>query len=162
MKARKESDKVFFMKEAIKLAQIHMEALDGGPFGAVIVRNGEIIAKGWNRVTSSNDPTAHAEIVCIRNACAILQTYDLSGCEIFINCEPCPMCLAAAYWAGIEQITYAADHNDAAAIGFDDAFIYKELQSNAADRKIRMTQMMRDEALATFTLWTQLEDKVTY
>lgn len=162
MKVRKESDDEFFMKETIKLAETHMEAMDGGPFGAVIVRNGEIIAKGWNRVTSSNDPTAHAEIVCIRKACSALQTFDLSGCELFVNCEPCPMCLAAAYWAGIDQITYGADHNDAAAIGFDDAFIYKELQSNAMDRKIRMTQMMRDEALTTFTLWEQLEDKIIY
>jgi guanine deaminase len=162
MEARKELDNEFFMKEAIRLAKLHMEAMEGGPFGAVIVRNGEIIAKGWNKVTSSNDPTAHAEIVCIRKACSILQTFDLSGCELFVNCEPCPMCLAAAYWAGIERITYGADHNDAAAIGFDDAFIYKELQRNVADRKICMTQMMRNEALTTFTLWTRLEDKISY
>ena len=162
MKVRKEANNAFFMKEAIKLARAHMEALDGGPFGAVIVRDGEIIAKGWNRVTSSNDPTAHAEMVCIREACSTLQSFDLSGCELFVNCEPCPMCLSAAYWAGIERITYGADLNDAAAIGFKDAFIYKELEKNRTDRKIRMTQMMREEALSTFTLWEQLEDKIPY
>ena len=160
MKGRKEANNEFFMKEAIKLAREHMEALDGGPFGAVLVRDGEIIARGWNRVTSSNDPTAHAEMVCIQEACSILQTFDLSGCELFVNCEPCPMCLSAAYWSGIERITYGADLNDAAAIGFNDAFIYKELKKNRTDRKIRMTQMMREEALSTFTLWEQLEDKI--
>lgn len=162
MKVRKEANNEFFMKEAIRLAREHMEALDGGPFGAVIVRNGEIIAKGWNKVTSSNDPTAHAEVVCIREACSTLQSFDLSGCELFVSCEPCPMCLSAAYWAGIERITYGADLNDAAAIGFNDAFIYKELEKNRTDRKIRMTQMMREEALSTFTLWEQLEDKIPY
>lgn len=162
MKGRKEIKAEFFMKEAIRLAQVHMEAHDGGPFGAVIVRNGEIIARGWNRVTSSNDPTAHAEVVCIREACSTLQNFDLSGCELFVNCEPCPMCLSAAYWAGIERITYAADHNDAAAIGFNDAFIYKELKKKTADRKIQMIQIMREEALTTFTLWEQFEDKILY
>lgn len=162
MKARKETNNEFFMKEAIKLAREHMEAMDGGPFGAVIVRDGEIIARGWNRVTSSNDPTAHAEVVCIREACSFLQSFDLSGCELFVNCEPCPMCLSAAYWAGIERITYGADHNDAAAIGFNDAYIYKELEKDIPDRKMRMMQMMREEALSTFTLWEQLENKIAY
>ncbi len=162
MKARKEQSSEFFMKEAIRLARIHMEAKDGGPFGAVIVRNGTIIARGWNQVTSKNDPTAHAEVVCIRKACALLQTFDLSGCELFVNCEPCPMCLSAAYWARIAKITYGADHNDAAAIGFDDAFIYRELQKKPSTRKISMVQMLRNEALAGFQLWNEMEDKTRY
>jgi guanine deaminase len=162
MKARKEHTSEFFMKEAIRLARIHMEAKDGGPFGAVIVRNNEIIARGWNQVTSSNDPTAHAEVVCIRNACTFLQDFDLSGCELFVNCEPCAMCLSAAYWARIETITYGADHNDAEAIGFDDAFIYRELQKKPSARRITMTQLMRNEALAGFELWSKMEDKIRY
>ncbi len=162
MKVRKEHSSEFFMKEAIRLARVHMEAKDGGPFGAVIVHNGTIIARGWNQVTSKNDPTAHAEVVCIRKACELLQTFDLSGCELFVNCEPCPMCLSAAYWARIAKITYGADHNDAAAIGFDDAFIYRELQKDPATRKISMVQMLRNEALAGFQLWTEMEDKTCY
>jgi len=162
MKERKEVAPEFFMKKAIELARIHMEAKAGGPFGAVIVRDGEVIAEGWNRVTSSNDPTAHAEIVCIRNACKALDTFDLSGCELFVNCEPCPMCLSAAYWARIKRIHYGADHDDAAAIGFDDAFLYEELQKSAAERAIPMIQIMRDDALQTFKRWEQLEDKISY
>jgi guanine deaminase len=162
MKVRKEQSSKFFLKEAIRLARIHMKAKDGGPFGAVIVQNSTIIARGWNQVTSKNDPTAHAEVVCIRNACSFLQTFDLSGCELFVNCEPCPMCLSAAYWARIEKITYGADHNDAAAIGFDDALIYKELQKKPSDRKITMVQMLRNEALAGFQLWNEMEDKIRY
>lgn len=150
------------MKEAIHLARVHMEAKDGGPFGAVIVRKGRIIATGWNQVTSTNDPTAHAEMVCIRRACSLLQNFDLSGCELFVNCEPCPMCLAAAYWARIEKITYGADHDDAAAIGFDDAFLYRELLKAPSARKIPMVQMLRNEALAGFQLWNELEDKTPY
>jgi len=106
MKVRKEQSSEFFLKEAIRLARVHMEAKDGGPFGAVMVRDGTIIARGWNQVTSANDPTAHAEVVCIRSACSLLQTFDLSGCELFVNCEPCPMCLSGAYWARIEKIIY--------------------------------------------------------
>lgn len=128
MKARKEEDRIIFMTEAIKLAREHMKAKDGGPFAAVIVKEEKIIARGWNQVTSRNDPTAHAEIVCIREACAHLHHFDLSGCELYVNCEPCPMCLAAAYWARIKKITYGANSDDAAAIGFDDALIYSELQ----------------------------------
>ena len=150
------------MKEAIRLAQEHMEAKDGGPFGAVIVHDNTIIATGWNKVTSSNDPTAHAEVVCIRNACAQLNTFDLTGYELFVNCEPCPMCLAAAYWARIERITYGADHNDAAKIGFDDAFIYEELHTSVESRTLPMVQMMRDEALKTFKIWEIMSDKTCY
>lgn len=162
MKARKEQSSEFFLKEAIRLARDHMEAKEGGPFGAVIVRTGAIIARGWNQVISRNDPTAHAEVVCIRKACLFLKTFDLSGCELFVNCEPCPMCLSAAYWARIEKITYGADHNDAAAIGFDDAFIYKELQKLPSARKISMVQMLRNEALTGFQLWNEMEDKIRY
>ncbi len=162
MKVRKEQSSEFFLKEAIRLARVHMDAKDGGPFGAVIVRNGTIIARGWNQVTSENDPTAHAEVVCIRKACSFIQGFDLSGCELFVNCEPCPMCLAAAYWARIEKITYGADHNDAAAIGFDDAFIYRELQKRPSDRTIRMVQMLRNEALVGFQLWREMENKICY
>jgi len=162
MKAGKETSDIFFMAEAIRLATEHMQAGDGGPFGAVIVQKRKIVARGWNRVSSTNDPTAHAEIDCIRKACASLATFDLSGCELFVNCEPCPMCLAAVYWANIKQITFAADHNDAAAIGFNDAFIYEELQKEPTDREMQVQQLSRDEALQTFQLWEILEEKISY
>ncbi len=162
MKVRKEKDGKIFMTEAIKLAREHMEAKDGGPFAAVIVKDGLIIARGWNQVTSRNDPTAHAEIVCIREASAQLQRFDLSDCELYVNCEPCPMCLAAAYWARIKKITYGADSNDAAAIGFDDALIYSELQRHPTARTISMSTMMRKEALAGLKMWEELEDKIVY
>ncbi len=162
MKAGKEQDDIFFMEEAIRLATGHMQAGDGGPFGAVMVQNGEIIARGWNRVTSTNDPTAHAEVVCIRNACAKLETFDLTGCELYVNCEPCPMCLSAAYWAKIECITYGADHLDAAAAGFNDAFIYEELRKGRGDRTMPMKQLLRNDALQTFKLWEEMEDKLEY
>jgi guanine deaminase len=151
-----------FMAEAIRLAGEKMEAGEGGPFGALIVRDGTIIARGWNKVTSSNDPTAHAEIVAIRNACTALQSFDLSGCELFVNCEPCPMCLAAAYWARLSRIVYGADHNDAAAIGFADAFIYQELALQPADRKLVTQQLMAPEARQGLARWLDLEDKILY
>jgi len=150
------------MAEAIRLAREKMEAGEGGPFGALIVRDGAIIAQGWNQVTTGNDPTAHAEIVAIRSACATLRTFDLSGYELFVNCEPCPMCLAAAYWAHLTRIVYGADHNDAAAIGFDDAFLYQELALNAADRKMVTQQLMAREARQGLALWMDLENKVLY
>ncbi len=162
MKGGKEQDDIFFMEEAIKLATEHMQAGDGGPFGAVLVQNGQIIARGWNQVTSTNDPTAHAEIDCIRKACTILETFDLSGCELFVNCEPCPMCLSAAYWAKIVRITYGADHIDAAAAGFNDAFIYGELQKELGNRTMLMQQLMRNDALQTFKLWDKMEEKISY
>lgn len=161
-KAGKEQDDIFFMEETIRLATKHMLAGDGGPFGAVIVQNGKIIARGWNRVTSTNDPTAHAEITCIRKACANLETFDLTGCELFVNCEPCPMCLSAAYWAKIERIVYGADHMDAAAAGFNDAFIYEELQKEQKDRTMPTKQLLRSNALQTFKLWDEMEDKLDY
>jgi guanine deaminase len=162
MKAGKGSSNDFFMKEAITLATEHMEAGDGGPFGAVIVHNGKIIARGWNRVTSTNDPTAHAEVDCIRKACAYLNTFDLTGCELFANCEPCPMCLSAAYWAKIKSIYYGAGQRDAAKAGFNDVFIYEELRKEIKERKMIMQQLLRDEALQTFKAWSALEDKIRY
>jgi len=162
MKAGNALDNNFFMQEAIKLATEHMLAGDGGPFGAVIVRDGKIIARGWNRVTSTNDPTAHAEVDCIRKACTRLNSFDLTGCELYANCEPCPMCLSAAYWAHIEKIYYGAGQQDAAAAGFNDAFIYRELSKEPGKREIIMQQLMRDEALKSFSLWNTLEDKIDY
>ncbi len=162
MKAGKAIDNDFFMKKAIQLATEHMQAGDGGPFGAVIVREGKVIAKGWNRVTSTNDPTAHAEIDCIRKACTHLNTFELSDCELFANCEPCPMCLSAAYWARIRCIYYGAGQKDAADSGFNDVFIYEELRKKAANRQMIMQQLLRDEALQSFQLWDKLEAKTPY
>jgi tRNA(Arg) A34 adenosine deaminase TadA len=150
------------MTEAIRLAREKMGAGEGGPFGAVIARDGVIIARGWNQVTSCNDPTAHAEIVCIRSACRDLHTFDLSGYDLFVNCEPCPMCLAAAYWARLQRVVYGADHDDAAAIGFADAFIYQELALEKQDRILPMEQLLREEARAGLALWLELEKKVLY
>jgi len=150
------------MRTAIHLAREKMLAGAGGPFGAIIALNGVVIAQGWNRVTSSNDPTAHAEIVCIRNACSALQTFDLTGYELFVNCEPCPMCLAAAYWARLKRIVYGADHNDAAAIGFADAFIYSELALDKDNRSLPMQQLLPLEASEGLKLWLDLENKILY
>ena len=150
------------MRAAIHLAREKMLAGAGGPFGAIIALDGVVVAQGWNRVTSSNDPTAHAEIVCIRNACTALQTFDLTGYELFVNCEPCPMCLAAAYWARLKRIVYGADHNDAAAIGFADAFIYKELARDKDRRSLQMQQVMPQEARDGLRLWLDLEQKILY
>lgn len=151
-----------FMQEAIRLAAEKMRQGHGGPFGAVIVRNGQVIARGYNQVTSTSDPTAHAEIIAIRQACKTVNDFRLNGCEIFINCEPCPMCLAAIYWAGIEKIYYAADRHDAAAIGFADQFIYEEICREPAGRKIEMTRLMRHEALPAFEEWQNMPDKIVY
>lgn len=151
-----------FMQQAIDLATSKMLEGHGGPFAAIIARNGTVIAQGFNRVTSSLDPTAHAEIDAIRKACQQLQSFRLEGCEIFINCEPCPMCLAALYWAGIEKITYAATRNDAAEIGFADDLIYTEVGKEPADRTIPMRQTMRQEALASFKAWEENNKKIPY
>jgi len=150
------------MTEAIQLAKEKMLAGAGGPFAAIIARDGHIIARGWNQVTSSNDPTAHAEIVCIRNACATRQTFDLTGYELIINCEPCPMCLAAAYWARLSRIVYGADHNDAAGIGFADAHIYQELAQDREHRSLPIHQLMPDEAREGLRLWLELDEKILY
>ena len=154
--------KTQFMKRAIALSQSNMEKDAGGPFGAVIVKNGKIIGEGWNKVTSTNDPTAHAEVEAIRQACQNLKTYDLSQCEIYASCEPCPMCLSAIYWARISKIYFANTKGDAAQIQFDDNFIYQEISKPLTSRKIPSEQFLRDEALKVFKLWDQKTDKIRY
>ena len=149
------------MKRACQLAEESVKR-GGGPFGAVIARNGEIISEGSNNVTIHNDPTAHAEVTAIRNATAKLGTYDLSGCEIFTSCEPCPMCLGAIYWAHIDKIYYANDRKDAAQIGFDDDFIYSELSLEPNERKLPCEILMPQEAKNAFKMWTAKEDKTEY
>lgn len=151
-----------FMQEAINLSIQKMEANEGGPFGAVIVRNGEIVGRGWNRVTSTNDPTAHAEVVAIRNACDALGSYDLSDCEIYTSCEPCPMCLSAIYWARLRHIYFGNSRHDAADIGFDDAFIYDEIPQDPRLRQIPSTELMGEQAAEAFKRWQEKEDKLRY
>ncbi|MDF1615408.1 nucleoside deaminase [Desulfurivibrio dismutans] len=146
----------------IALAEETMSRREGGPFAALVVREGEIIGRGWNRVTSANDPTAHAEVEAIRDACAHLKDFSLAGCTLYVNCEPCPMCLAAAYWAGIEAIYYAADRHDAAAIGFADLHIYEELARPSAARQLPTRQLLRDQALPLFKKWQEMPDKILY
>ena len=150
-----------FMKRAIQLS-IDSVKNGGGPFGAVIVKNDKIVAEGSNKVTSTNDPTAHGEIVAIREACKKLNNFSLNGCELYSSCELCPLCLAAAYWARINKIYYANTREDARKIDFDDSFIYSELQKNTNKRKIPIIQMMRNEALEAFELWDNKTDKVKY
>ena len=150
------------MARAIQLSVESVHSGRGGPFGAVIVRNAEIIAEGVNRVTSSNDPTAHAEVVAIRQACTKLGTFELKDCELYTSCEPCPMCLGAIYWARLSRIYYANTAADAAAIGFDDSFIYSELQVIPTERRVPAQQMMHEEALAAFRAWAEKPDKKPY
>jgi tRNA(Arg) A34 adenosine deaminase TadA len=150
-----------FMQMAIDLSIANIDE-GGGPFGAVIVRDGKLISKGANRVVPNNDPTAHAEVEAIRKACRELQTFDLSGCTVYTSCEPCPMCLSALYWAGIERICYANTKRDAAAIDFDDSFIYDQLRLDYDRRSIRCEHFMRDEALGAFRKWEDTLDKVEY
>lgn len=150
------------MKRAIELSLLKMRENEGGPFGAVIVKDGEVIAEGWNKVTSCNDPTAHAEVTAIREACKKLNTFSLEGCEIYTSCEPCPMCLAAIYWARLDKIYYANSREDAAAIGFDDEFLYEEIKVDIQDRKIPMNRTDADEALEVFKEWDSKSDKVEY
>lgn len=151
-----------FMRRAIALAKEGMKNNAGGPFGAVVVKDGEIIAEGYNRVTSKNDPTAHAEVVAIRIACEKLKTFQLTGCTIYTSCEPCPMCLGAIYWSRPDKVYYACNKLDAAEIEFDDQFIYNELDVNIEDRKIKFNQILRDEALEVFNLWAEKNDKTEY
>jgi len=151
-----------YLREAIQLSITKMQANEGGPFGAIVVRDGVVVGRGWNRVTSTNDPTAHAEIVAIRDACARLQDYALVGCEIYASCEPCPLCLAAIYWARVDRVYFAASCQDAAAAGFDDQFFYDEIKKPARDRKLVMQQALRDEALVALKDWTRKEDRVDY
>ena len=150
------------MQEAIKCSLEGMNSNAGGPFGAVIVKDGEIIARGWNKVTSTNDPTAHAEVTVIREACKKLGTFDLSGCELYTSCEPCPMCLSASYWAGIRKIYYGNTRKDAADIDFDDDFIYKEIPLPMDKRSIPMEQLDREEAIEAFKKWATKDDKIAY
>lgn len=150
------------MKRAIELSRIHMEQNDGGPFGAVIVRDGKVVGEGWNKVTSNNDPTAHAEVEAIRQACANLASFDLSGCEVYTSCEPCPMCLSALYWARVSKIYFANTKKDAAQIQFDDDFIYQEIPKPISARKIPMEQILRDEAWKVFESWSHKADKIEY
>jgi len=151
-----------FMQRAIELAVENVRSGRGGPFGAVVVKDGRIVAEGVNRVTSANDPSAHAEIVAIREACRALGTFQLTGCDIYTSCEPCPMCLGAIYWARSDRVFFAATAQDAAAAGFDDSFIYNELRTPPGERKIKMEPMMREAALAVFRAWLGNSGRVEY
>ena len=153
---------VKFMRKAIELSRKGITTNEGGPFGCVVVKGDEIVGSGWNQVTSANDPTAHAEIVAIRDACARLQSFQLTGCEIYTSCEPCPMCMGAIYWARPDKVYYANTHRDAASAGFDDSFIYEELTTPVDNRKIPMIQVERPEALKVFEEWTEKGDKTVY
>jgi guanine deaminase len=151
-----------FMARAIQLSLENVQLGVGGPFGAVIVKESHIVAEGANQVTSTNDPTAHAEVVAIREACRKLGVFDLQGCDIYSSCEPCPMCLAAIYWARLSRVYFANTDEDASKIGFDDSLIYRELAQPHSQRKIPMIQMMRDQALAAFRAWESKSNKIAY
>ncbi len=155
------SQKNIFMMRAIELS-IESAKSTGGPFGSVIVKNKKIIAEGSNKVTMNNDPTAHGEIVAIRDACKKLNTFNLSGCDLYSSCEPCPMCLSAIYWSRIENIFYANTRIDAKSIDFDESFIYSEINKDLENRKIKMFQMHREEALEAFKIWENKKDKIKY
>ena len=150
------------MRHAVRLSAERMREGAGGPFGAIIVKDGKVVAEGWNRVTSTNDPTAHAEVTAIRSACEALSTFSLKGCEIYTSCEPCPMCLAAIYWARLDRITFANTREEAAAIGFDDALIYGEVSKPIADRLIPTAKLELPEAEAVFAEWRAKPDKIAY
>lgn len=151
-----------FMRQVIELARQNIRNGRGGPFAAAVVKDGIIIARGTNQVTSLNDPTAHAEVIAIREACRVLGSFQLSGCDIYTSCEPCPMCLGAIYWARPVSVYFAATREDAAAAGFDDSFIYDEFARAIDSRKIPMTQVLREEARGVFTAWEKDERKVMY
>jgi len=151
-----------FLRRAISLATQNVLEGKGGPFGAVIVREGKIVGEGANSVTTTNDPTAHGEVNAIRAAARALGTFDLAGCELYTSCEPCPMCLASAYWARIDAIYYGATAADAAKAGFDDAFLYDELRKQHAERIIPSTQMLKEEAWASFKAWLESPNKIQY
>ncbi|SKB28146.1 nucleoside deaminase [Daejeonella lutea] len=158
----KRSEHEQFMRLAIKLSEKNVKNALGGPFGAAIVRDGKIIAKSGNKVTTTLDPTAHAEVSAIRIACKKLKTFDLSGCVIYTSCEPCPMCLSAIYWARLDKVYFANTKQDAQHIGFDDQFIYDEISLPMSDRKLKIEQMFRDEAQAVFRLWEESDLKINY
>jgi tRNA(Arg) A34 adenosine deaminase TadA len=151
-----------FMAKAISLAANNVNSSNGGPFGAVVVKDGEVVGKGGNKVTMQNDPTAHAEIVAIREAAKNLGTFDLSGCEIYASCEPCPMCLGAIYWARIDKLYYAATKDDAAKANFDDSFIYAEIAKPKDQRQLQSVQLMREDAVKVFEKWIETENKIPY
>lgn len=151
-----------FMARAILLSLDNVQSGRGGPFGAVVAKDGKIVAEGANRVTTTNDPTAHAEVVAIREACQKLGVFDLEGCEIYTSCEPCPMCMGAIYWARLARVYFANTAADAASAGFDDSLIYRELAQPHAQRKIPMMQMMRDQALESFRAWQSNPGKISY
>ena len=151
-----------FMRRAIEISAEMMRALKGGPFGAVVVKDGRIIAEGHNQVTSENDPTAHAEVVAIREACKALDTFSLEGCEIYTSCEPCPMCLSAIYWARLDKMYYANTREDAAKVGFDDDLIYDEVARPIEDRQMPAERLLGAEAFEVFLEWETLPDKVPY
>jgi guanine deaminase len=154
--------KLEFMREAIRLSIEMMRKGKGGPFGAIIVKGNQIVGRGCNRVTSANDPTAHAEIVAIRDACKRLKMFQLDDCDLYTSCEPCPMCLSAVYWARIRSVFYGNTRKDAARIAFDDDFIYREVALPIRKRSLVMKQVLRNEALAAFTEWERKEDKIRY
>jgi guanine deaminase len=156
------NDAAKFMKKAIRLSIANVEKGRGGPFGAVVVKDGKVIARGANSVTSTNDPTAHAEVVAIRKACKILKTYQLTGCEVYTSCEPCPMCLSAIYWARPDKLYYANTKEDAAVINFDDKLIYEEIAKPVSERKIFTQQLLRKEALEAFKKWSESPNKIEY
>ena len=151
-----------FMARAIQLSLDNVLSGKGGPFGAVIVKNGEVLAEGVNRVTAINDPTAHAEVVAIREACAKLRAFELTDCEIYTSCEPCPMCLGAIYWARLARVYFGNLASDASKIGFDDSFIYREIAQTLRKRSIPMVPMMREQALAAFRAWQEKPNKIPY
>lgn len=157
-----ENEDIKFMLEAIKLSIDNVSSGKGGPFGAVIVKDGKIIARGANEVIVTKDPTAHAEVVAIRNACNILQSFQLNGCDIYTSCEPCPMCLGAIYWARPDRLFYANSKEDAAAIDFDDQFIYEEIAKPIAERKLFTQQLLREEASEAFKKWRESGLKTVY
>ncbi|NNK81777.1 MAG: nucleoside deaminase [Flavobacteriaceae bacterium] len=152
----------YFMQRAIDLAEKGIDSNSGGPFGAVVVKNNEIIAEGFNKVTSTNDPTAHAEIVAIKEACKKLGSFQLDGCIIYTSCEPCPMCLGAIYWARPKKVFYACNREDAAIIDFDDQLIYDEIEKNIEDRQIDFSNLMRKNAIKVFEKWKNKTDKTEY
>jgi tRNA(Arg) A34 adenosine deaminase TadA len=151
-----------FMRHAIALSRRGMEGGAGGPFGAVVVKDGQVVAEGWNQVTSTNDPTAHAEVVAIRRACTALGRFDLRGAVLYTSCEPCPMCLAAAYWARVDAVVFGNTREEAAAIGFDDQWLYDEVPKPIEARSLPMRRLLGAEALEAFAAWAEKPDKIAY
>ncbi|MDZ7369826.1 MAG: nucleoside deaminase [candidate division KSB1 bacterium] len=153
---------ILFLKRAIQLAEEKSSDGQHGPFGAVIVKEGRILAEGWNQVVATQDPTAHAEVVAIRQACRMIGTWKLTGCTLYASCEPCPMCLAAVYWARIERVVYAADRRDAAAAGFDDEQLYQELRIPPAERSLPMRQALQEEGRKVLAKWVENPERIPY